>query len=104
MSWWQGFITEVKYNFPIALIVAVQLTVIYVAQRIRGEVDNLMLRTRIRERLPEEYKTELAAKDREIEERDKRIAWLETEINHQRSAIRGAMGHLSGLIARGKDD
>ena len=98
MTGWQAFIDNVKWNYPLPLLVFGLVMVVYAAQRLRGEIDNLMLRARIRDHMPEIQKQEIQHYEAIIEEKDERIAWLESEVMSHRRAARGAMGYLSGLV------
>jgi len=102
MSAWARFIDNVKWNYPFPLVIFGMVVFIVVAVLITVNIMNLMLRLRIRDRLPEIQKAEIKHYESLIAEKDKRMRWLESEVDIQRQAVRGAMGYLSGLVPRGK--
>ena len=103
MTAWTRFIDNVKWQYPFPLVIFGMIVFIVVAVLITIQIMNLMLHMRIKDHLPELQKEEIKHYERLIAEKDKRMAWLESEIDIQRQAVRGAMGYLSGLVPRGKE-
>ena len=95
---WKMFIDNLKWNYPIPLLIFGIVVVVYFAQRVRGGVDNLILWSRIKDRLPLFAKIALSRKDREIAVLVKRVAELETAAASFREAARGAVGYLTGFV------
>ncbi len=102
MTAWTRFIDNVKWNYPFPLVIFGLVVFIVVAVLITINIMNLLLHMRIKDHLPELQKEEIKHYEKLIAEKDKRMAWLESEIDVQRQAVRGAMGYLSGLVPRGK--
>ncbi len=100
MTAWSRFIDNVKWNYPFPLVIFGMVVFIVTAVLITINIMNLLVHVRIRDRLPETQKEEIKHYERLIAEKEKRMSWLESEIDVQRQAVRGAMGYLSGLIAR----
>ena len=98
-----GMVESFNKRFIIADVMTMGIAlVIVVAVLITVNIMNLLLHIRIRDHLPEIQKEEIKHYERLIAEKDKRMSWLESEIDVQRQAVRGAMGYLSGLVPRGK--
>ena len=102
MTAWTRFIDNVKWNYPFPLVIFGMIVFIVVAVLITINIMNLLLHVRVRDHLPEIQKAEIKHYEEIIATMDKHVKWLESEIDVQRQAVRGAMSYLSGLVPRGK--
>ena len=100
MTAWARFIDNVKWNYPFPLVIFGCVVFIVAAVLITRNIDNLLLRLRIRDHMPEMQKLEIKHYERIITMREDEIAWLKTELATYQEAARGAMTYLSGLTAR----